>query len=177
MGNEKGMRTLQEVQQDAKEKYATANVTGKRLLELIFGKELFVIPLTQIVQDFSTLCAAGKVNEKSYAIPAKGTYKQKADMYMERLMLGETVFNQGEIIDFANTAQDKYYPYFKIIPDKTAPAGFRLSFRGCYCALTFAYLGARPHFIREKYAIHFGKTFIAEYEAYLQNYQLSKTNP
>ena len=45
--------------------------------------------------------------------------------------------------NLADTNEWKYYPGFRVIPDHSAPAGFRLAFHGCGNADSYAFLGAR----------------------------------
>lgn len=175
------MFTKDQIEKNAKEQYGKTTATGKRVLESTFGKDFFIIPLTERIKTFTDLCIMAEIYDKDsmkkYIIHNKDTYKQKADKYLERLMLFETVFNAGVLVDMANTDQRKYYPYHKIIVDKSDPAGFRLSFFVCRYDDAAAFLGARPYFLNSAHAQFVGTHFIAEYEGWAQNFQLSKTNP
>jgi len=170
------MATQQQLEDNAKKQYKTATAAGKKVLESVFGKDLFTIAITERVKTFADVCREAGVNEKDYTIPVKGTYKQKADKCLERLMLFEPVFNGGKVIIIADTDQRKWEPYFTVIPDKKLPAGFGLSFVVCICVDSFAFLGVRPQYISQEIAAYVGKTFLAEYTAFAQNYQLSKTH-
>jgi len=170
------MATQQEIEQKAQQQYKTASAATKKTLEVIFGKDLFIIPITDRIKNFSDICREAGVNEKDYAIPAKGTYKQKAEKCMERLMLLEKVLNGGVIINQADIKSARWEPYFNTVPDKKQPAGFGLSFDVCYYDGSDALLGVRPQYISKPIAEFAGKTFLADYTAFAQNYQLSKTH-
>lgn len=168
------MSTQQQIEQNAKEQYLKADANGKKTLEAIFGKDLFIIPLHQRINSFTNLCKEVDVKEKAYAPLGSGSYKEKADRFMERLMLWEEVFTKDNPINMADTNQLKYYPWHNIIPDKKVPAGFRLSFDACRYVFSNASLGVRPYFNTNIDATHVGKVALADYEGWAQNFQLHK---
>jgi hypothetical protein len=49
----------------------------------------------------------------------------------------------GWVANVADTNQRKWYPYHRVIEDKEAPGGFRLSFLGSVFGYDFAFLGVR----------------------------------
>jgi len=158
----------------AMEAYKTADAALMAALEDIFGKENLKGNLMDRVHSLDDLFREAGKDPAAYAIPENGTYTEKADMYLARLMLAEELFNAGEVIDLANTDQKKHYPYFEIIKDKKALAGFRLSYRVCGYDLDGAHLGARPEFTRSEHAVHVGKILQPEYEAMAQNRQMAR---
>jgi hypothetical protein len=123
---------------------------------------------------FAAVCKAlGKI-AKDYAIPKDGTHRQKADMYRKRLMMVSLAYNGDGKIDMADTSQWKYYPWFRIVPDKRALAGFRLSYDDFDCDTDATTLGARPKFLRSEDAVEAGQAYEREYEAWEQHEALAQ---
>ena len=156
--------------------YAKADDNGKKLLADLWP-EVFTRSPLEWVDTTEKLCEAAGVDIANYEIKNSMTYKQKADKLMELLMLLEVVFNEGKPINRADTSQRKWYPYFNVIPDESVSGGFRLAFFVSGYDFALAYLGARPEFVEEKISTCVGKKFRHIYEAWAQNFQLSKSNP
>ena len=157
--------------------HSGADEKGKKLLETMYPEVFTPRSPMEWVNTFELLCQAAGVDVADYEVLPAMTYKQKADKCMYRLMLLELVFNQGVPIVRAEIKQRKWYPYFNVIPDTAGSGGFRLSFGDSGCAAAYAVLGARPEFVEQRISDFVGKTFVAEYEAWAQNFQLSKSNP
>jgi len=157
--------------------YNEADDKQKKLLANLYPDLLNPRPPMEWVNTFDFLCQAAGVDVADFEVLPSMTYKQKANKCMDRLMLLEVVFNQGVPIVRAEIKQRKWYPYFNVIPDTDSSGGFRLSFHVSAFDTAIAGLGARPEFVEQKISDFVGKTFLLEYEAWAQNFQLSKSNP
>lgn len=131
-------------------------------------------PPMEWVNSFPLLCQAAGVQESDYAIPEQGTAKQKANVYWERLMLQEQVFNEGWIPNIIDITQEKWSVWASIIPDASRPFGFRLSAYDCDCDDSDSGLGARPEFKSKPIARYAFDTFTSDYEGFLYYTNLSK---
>jgi len=112
---------------------------------------------------------AGK-NEADYTVPENASWAQKAAMQLKRLKVSQHVLNKGVKVVRANTSQWKHWPYFRIIEDAGALAGFRLSYRDFVYDRDGTDLGARPEYLNEDDATWMGETFTSEFEL-LEQYQ------
>ena len=156
--------------------YKAADKKCKSLLVNLYGKEMFTekaAPIGKGISTFEQVCAALKVSARSYAIPAKGSYQQKADAAMRRLKLIAKCFNDGWVADMADTNQYKYWAWFDIIKDASKLAGFGFSNANYYCVFTYAYVGSRPNFKSSEICIYVGKAFVSEFERFAQFQQLA----
>jgi hypothetical protein len=163
-------------EENLKKAYGKADENGKKLLADLYPAVFTPRPPMDWVDTFEKVCEAAGVDAAHYEVTASMSYKEKANKLMDQLMLLE-VFNEGKPINRADTTQQKLYPYHRIIPDVSVSGGFRLAFAGSACSYDHAILGARPEFINKKISDFVGKTFCHIYEAWAQNFQLSKTNP
>ena len=148
----------------------------KKLLENLCGITIFKRKPLMELMTFEDVCEAAGEDADDYELLPTMSYKEKADMGMDRLMLYEKVFNGDKPVDMADITRRRYYPWHQTIVDSKAPAGFALSFGGCDCDFAIAILGARPEFNDEAHARFVGTQHIGEYETWAQNFQLSKTN-
>jgi len=133
-------------------------------------------PLMELMT-FEDVCEAAGEDIADYELVDAMTYKEKADIGMNRLMLYEKVFNGDKPVDRADIKRKRYFPWHNTVVDSEALAGFRLSFGGCGYGYSDADLGARPEFNDNEHAIFVGTQHIGEYETWAQNFQMSKTNP
>ncbi len=151
------------------------------LLDEISLINTFTIPpkplnLIEEVRGIEDVFRLLKVDPAQYAVEDNWSNKQKADMYLERLMLAEDLFNGDVLIDMADTSQNKYRPWFEIIKDANDLAGFRLAYDGYVCGHAYTPLGARPEFIKSGHAVHVGKVLLLEYEKLAQYQQLARND-
>jgi hypothetical protein len=107
--------------------YKNASKDGRALLADLFGKDVFTGKLTERLNNFYAVCLEAGVNEADYAVPSGTDWARRAKAFENRLDLIAEVFNEGWIARIADTSQAKYYPWFKIIEDSSAPGGFRLA--------------------------------------------------
>jgi len=148
--------------------YKTASPKNKALLETIFGSELFIPNPVGTIALFSEVCEAMGKNESDYVITDDMPLKQQLDIQGEKLDLIARFFNQGKKPDLADTNQRKYRPWFNIIPDKTKRSGFGLSFNDYVYSLTCTALGVRLAFLDQEACVYAAKTFLPDYELYMQ---------
>jgi hypothetical protein len=154
---------------DAIQAYQKADQKGKELLANLLGAEN-VKPgdLLSYVKTFTDVCNEAGLEPEGFMIMPTWTAEDKERMHRRRIMLIATVFNQGWVPDLADASQYKWYPWFKIIPDKSKPSGFGLSCSGCVYGGSGSGLGARPYFKDQKTAVYVGKQFLDEFEAWAQ---------
>jgi hypothetical protein len=157
--------------------YKEADPQQKKLLEIMYPEVFKPRPPMEWVNTFELLCQAAGVDVVNYEVLPSMSYKERADVCMDRLMLLETVFNEGVLIDLANTRQQKWYPWHRIIPAPECSGGFRLAFDDSRYGFADADLGARPYFLNKKISDFVGDTFCFLYLEWAQNFQLSKSNP
>lgn len=82
--------------------------------------------------------------------------------------------------DYTDKSQRKYYVWCELLKDESKPAGFRLSFGGCGCVNSGAYLGARLVFENEakaKKALALVEPLYEEWLFGIRNDMLRMTSP
>jgi len=117
---------------------------------------------------FSDFFKEAGLNEQSFMVPETGTWAQKAAAQLTRLKVAELVLNRDKTANKADTGQWKYTPYFRIIKDERALAGFRLSCFGYDYDRDVTVLGARPELLTSSDAIYLGREHLAECELLMQ---------
>lgn len=148
-----------EITQNAKAEYKTADKEQKKLLEKIFGKELFNETWLDLWQKFC------KENKLTLTLPfqtASNANEESVDAYF---MLTHIIRikNNGWKPDWTNSSQYKYTPYFYIDTD----SGSRFACGGCGGWVTSSYVGSRLCFKSEKLAKKTAKEFLPIYEKYI----------
>lgn len=119
------------------------------------------------IKDFAGICAAAGAKEADYDLSISEAAWMKAAICLNKLKLICKVFNGDKKPNLADTDQNKYYPWAWIEEkdeQDDRPFGFRLSFGGCDCGNSSAFLGARPYLLDREYVRHVFETFKKEYE-------------
>ena len=164
-------KTLQIEKDNAIKAYSRADSTGKKLLLDLFGP-IFNTNIFETIKTFEDVCDYAGDSISDYCIPSlkadESNASEVADAYRKRLKLIKKVFNGDWEPNISDTNQYKYYPYFRINPDKTAPGGFRLSCDGCSYVDDCASVGARPYFKDSETAVYVGQQFLDHYEGLTQ---------
>ncbi len=124
---------------------------------------------TKRPETFEEVCAKTGKNVADYAVPETASYAEKVAIRMQRCKLVAKALNGDKKIEIANTDQWKHYPWFWINPEADAPGGFRLSFCVSGSDDDGSGIGVRPYYIEESDSDFAGTTFLAEYEALLQD--------
>ncbi len=124
--------------------------------------------LRDSITSFSDFFKLAGKNEQDYTVPENGTWAEKAAMQLKRLKVSEKVLNKGVKVRRADTTQWKHWPWFSIIEDTNALAGFRLAYFGYVYEFDFTNLGARPEYLDQDDATWMGETFTAEFEKLAQ---------
>jgi hypothetical protein len=177
------MKILQINQETAKRLYPTASAEFKALLEENFTKQ----ELSGDIMDF-----LGKDPEKAYKNAceyidikpgliilekADGTteYLTEAEMLQRgfrqddidrrKLELLTYLLNDCEYLDWNNSDQAKYYPWFKFL----APSGFAFRATSYYCSAARAGDASRLCFKDEKRARFAGENYLALYRSIIDN--------
>lgn len=157
----------------AKKAYNEADKNGKQLLSNLFGEGYFNEDKKTYVRTFADVCDEAGRDIGEFAVVEYWKPGEKAARHLSRLMLIAEVFNEGWKPDMADTQQNKFYPWFNIVPDASKPSGFGLSFDAYVCGLSISSLGARPYFKDRETAIYVGKQFLQEFEGWAQQQNLA----
>lgn len=116
--------------------------------------------ITERIDGFNDICAEAGENPKDYEVHDGMTARQKRHILGDKLHLIAQVLNEGVKIDYSNTNQKKWQPYFK-----WNGAGFGFSPSDYDCDHTAASVGVR--FASEGISDFAGRKFIKEYNEYL----------
>lgn len=153
--------TLKISEEQAKELYLTASKEIKIILEETFTKEFFSTKITDRVQTLDDIYKIlGKKRED--LIPHKNpkTKQQKSQNALVDIQSITEVYNEGKELDWNNSNQYKYIPYFH-----KNSGGWVFSSCDSFSSSCSASFGL--YFFSSKLAIDAGKKFIKVYNEYL----------
>jgi hypothetical protein len=159
------MQELKVVKDKAVTAFKNATSDGRKLLNDLFGKEVFSSDPKEYVKTFGDVCEEAGVVADSYRILPSMDVFTRLKLQIQRWQLIMQVFNGEWEAKVGDTSQYKYSPYFKVIPDSTATGGFRLAFCVYVFDFDYSYLGVRLYFKDSPTATYVGQTFIAEAES------------
>ena len=157
-------KTVEIPEELIKQGYEAANSEQKQLIEKYFTITV-VKPITERVKNFEDILEiSGKSLEEIIPWKNAKTKIQKSQNTYAKIQLIEEVLNERHIFDFNNSNEYKYYPYFKW--DKV---------RSCWVYCSSFYFSssssAEVAYFKTSYLAEFaGKTFIKEYNDYLNRY-------
>ena len=138
---------------------ASKATTVPEMLAILYPDVIKPKPLMERDMTFEDVCEEAGADIADYAFPATGSPVDMLAICAKRNALISQVFNEGyEFMPGDNI----YYAYHKVIIDKAAPRGFRLSFVVFSYADVYASLGARPVLVDAEKCNHYGKYFEAE---------------
>lgn len=110
------------------------------------------------IKTFEEVCKEAGVDPADYIT----TSSKPIDIFLnqvKRIGLLSEVFNQGEVLDAANTEQEKWFPIFE-----HHKSGFRFDFSFYTSSHAYSILGPLLGFKDEETANYVGRTFLPEYK-------------
>ena len=147
-------------QETAVKSYTKADVKGKKLLEKIFGKEIFAPKQKsrmELIDSFEAACKAEKLNPKTilpYAVNTKDPEERVSNAQRMLRIIAKAL--KGEWVpDYENNSQQKWYCWF------VWKEGVGFVFGASFTDFDFTYTLSRLAFPDEETANYFGRTFIA----------------
>lgn len=150
------MEELTIKKENAIKAYKTATAESKKMLETIFGKEIFSQKITDRIKSvrdaFEELDICPSDIEVSLPCELKGD-KESILNYINAIVVTRAL-NEGWEPDFDNSSEGKYYPYFDM---RSAGSGFACN--GCNCWISLTYTPARLCFKTPELAVYAGKQF------------------
>lgn len=158
---------------NALEAYKNADANGKKLLENLHGRNVFVscLPIMERVRNFNDICEIAGVNPNDYTLPRNASdeeisdmaYDEEiSDMAYDKIKLIVKTLNEGWKPNWRDENEYKYYPYFRF--DKSA-GRFSDSVSDDYTVGSF--VSSRLVFKSQKLAEFAGKLFIEIYNDYM----------
>jgi hypothetical protein len=157
------MDTLEIQKQNALDAYNNANDDGKKLLSTLFGKDVFIMKITDRIKTFEdALKVCPPTDNVKILLDYNGV---DADMLaaqaFAKLTLIGRALNEGWQPKWEDTDQYKYYPYFK------HQGGFGLADGDYGYGYTSAGVGSRLCFKNATLAEYAGKQFADIYNTFL----------
>ncbi len=141
----------------ARKLYPTAAPEFKTLLEENFGKTFFSQNVRDRINTFEDILA--ELGMAGRHFPYLTNKDDRSDQAVTKLRLIVRVCNQGRVLDWLNSNQPKYYPYFK----KTSSGWSVVSFFD----FVFACLPSGLYFDRSEDALWAANKFLDIYKDYL----------
>lgn len=153
------MEIMQITKEAAIAAYGNADVNGKKLLEDLLGKDKF-LSVTELIDTFKDpfegVCSIAKVDPKEFEITADMSKRKQFSVYSEKIWLIGQVLNEGEILDYSNINQQKWYPYFKYNGSGFGFSRSRYGYVGTNA-------GVSARFAKKDRSIYAGTKFAKEY--------------
>lgn len=142
---------------------ATATASDKKSLEGAFGVTFFKSKITDIIKSLDDIYIYLDLN-RELVIPFKNpsTKQERSINAMFDIQNISKVLNGNWVLDWENTNECKYYPYFK----KGDLSGWAVDAGYC-CGCYGARLGFGCYFKTSDLALFAGKTFLETYIDYL----------
>lgn len=156
------MEILQIKKENALKAYNNACSDAKKVLENLLGKETFVpANIMDRINSFSDIVVLAGEDPSDYV---QGSDESDDEFAYRQAKLIAYVYNGNKIPDASNTDLYKYFPWHRIVKDKSKPSGFGLSYDGCDGWRTLSVVGVRLCFENSDHAVDAGKKFIEIYE-------------
>lgn len=158
------MQKLKITADNAIKAYQGADTKGKKLLEDLFGPEVFVLkPITERVKTWEDACAIKGIDPvSSLPYPEPANDLQIAINGTFQMFIICEVLCEDWVADFNNSSQYKYTPYFT-----WNNAGFGFSDTDYGDWNTGTYVGSRLVFPTRELAVYAGEQFIDIYNKFL----------
>lgn len=159
------MKSLQIDEKKARSIYATAPPELKVMLEDTFTKEYFSMNIMDRIKKWEDAATELGIDPiESLPFPNPKNNREVATNAFFKLDAINQVLLEGVVLDWTNTNQKKWYPWFN---EYRPGSGF--SFYGTCCGwtATLANGGARLCLDTEKKAAYFGKQFLSIFNEYL----------
>jgi len=140
--------------------HTEANEKGKKMLENLFGRKVFLGNVMDRVKTFEDACAELGIDwgDACPKVQKNGDYN--AIVAFSKALIIARALNEGWIPDFNNGKWDKYYPYFDM---RSSAGGFRFH----DCAYGHASVGARLCFKSDELARYAGTQFEDIYKGFM----------
>ena len=149
---------------NALEAYKNADENGKKLLENLHGKEIFIpTDIRQKVRSFEDICKMAGRSPIFFDIDQYAPQDGKSRNAYDKLVLIARVLNEGWKPNYYNTSEHRYYPFFNYNVD----TGSFLYSNYFYNSKT-TYVDSRLVFKSPELAEFAGKLFINIYNEYLK---------
>ena len=150
---------------NALDAYRNADASGKRLLENLHGKQVFLsaMNIKERVKSFQDICDIASVDVEDFQLPYNASEEEISDNAYDKLKLIIRVLNEGWKPNYRDTNEYKYYPYFRY----NANTGAFVYYYYLYNDSTTA-VGSRLVFKSQELAIFAGELFIEIYNEYLK---------
>jgi hypothetical protein len=129
------METLEIKKAAALAAHENATNKGKKLLEDLLGKKVFVKNIREQLQNFEDVLEYHGIDKYHFADSCKGLSPDVKGYIKEKLIV--SAYNEGKLPDFTDGTY-KYYPIFKM----GSPSGVGFSFSRCDLWLTHSGVGA-----------------------------------
>lgn len=154
------METILKTSKDlVTDSYKTGSATDKALLEKLFGK--FLKPVTERINSFEDACQeTGKDPDQVRPFKNPVNADQEALNAIAEIWVIIEAANEGKEIDWKNSNQYKYTPYF----DMTSEG---LVFVTVYDWDSYSYVGSRLCFLDSDTCEHFARKFIKTYQKFM----------
>lgn len=155
--------TLQITPGDARRIYKIATPELRTILEGSASAGFFSEKLTDRIKSYEDACAELGIEPINEAEMLSNGFRQD-EIDRRKLETITYVFNDNEYVDWNNSDQRKYYPWFKF-------EGSGFAFFGTYCAYSFAHAGCafRLCFKRDADARYAGQQFLELYKSIIDN--------
>jgi len=142
--------------------HTEANEKGKKMLENLFGRKVFLGNVMDRVKTFEDACAELGIDfgDACPHLQKNGDYP--AIVAFSKALIITRALNEGWTPDFDNGQWDKYYPYFDM---RSSAGGFRFSDYDCDYVST--HVGARLCFKSEELAKYAGTQFEDIYKGFM----------
>lgn len=158
------MKTLQIDIKTAQRLYGTASSEFKTLLEENFTKKELNSNVIDRVKSYEDACAEVGIEPIDEKEMLRLGFRQD-EIDRRKLEVIAFALNEQEYLDWNNSDQEKWYPYFRF----DGPSGF--AFYATYCLYSCAFAGyaSRLCFKSEKLARYAGETFPELYKNIIDN--------
>ena len=139
-----------------------ANDKGKKMLENLFGRKIFLGNVMDRIKTFEDACAELGIHwgDACPKVQKNGDYG--AIVSFAQALIVTRALNEGWKPDFNNGQWDKHYPYFDM---RSSAGGFR--FNDSACAYDNALVGARLCFKSAELARYAGTQFEDIYKGFM----------
>ena len=152
------METLEIKKEHAVAAHANAKNSGKKLLEDLLGKKVFIKKVKDRIKTVADVLEDNGFTQESFDESCKGlTVDEKA--YRLSKLIGKSL-NEGWEPNWDNSNETKYFPWFKL-----SSSGFRFSDCGGWDAGSA--VGSRLCFKSRELAIYAGETFTDVYKDFM----------
>lgn len=153
------MENLQITKEKALATYASSDSKGKLFLEGLFGKNVFITDITEVIKTFADACIAEGTTEAEFG-KKYGHLEEDEFAYMQ-LKLITKALNGGEVMEYDGSTY-LYYPWFN---SRGSRGGF--SFCGYRYRDSISLVSSRLCSKNSKLATYSGKQFLSIWDSYL----------